>query len=109
MTAELDRFRQTLKDGVEGELESYTEDIAKSIVATLWNACDDERGRLLQENKELRAALLKLNAAANRGLDSLNMLIQDSSDPGTEALGARHELRMALIARLPATGGGDDA
>ena len=52
MTAETDRFHQTLKDGVEGELESYTDEIAKSIVATIWNACDDERGRLAEQVRD---------------------------------------------------------
>lgn len=57
MTAELDRFRRTLEDGVTGDLEGYVDDIAKSIVATVWNSCDDERGRLLEENKGLWATV----------------------------------------------------
>jgi hypothetical protein len=39
-----------------------------------------------------------LREAARRALSSLNDLIHDSSDPGTEALGAQHELQLALIA-----------
>lgn len=39
----------------------------------------------------------RLTAAARRALDSLTDLIRDSSDPGTEALGARHELEQALL------------
>lgn len=38
----------------------------------------------------------RLRDAARRALDSLNDLIADSSDPGTEALGARFELETAL-------------
>lgn len=38
----------------------------------------------------------RLRDAARRALDSLNDLIADSSDPGTEALGARFELETGL-------------
>lgn len=39
----------------------------------------------------------RLEAAARRALASLSDLIRDCSDPGTEALGARHELEQALV------------
>ncbi|MEU8316686.1 MULTISPECIES: hypothetical protein [Actinomycetes] len=39
----------------------------------------------------------RLHAAARRALDALDDLIRTSSDPGAEALGARHELAQALI------------
>lgn len=57
MTADMDRFRRTLEDGVENELNANAEQLTKSIVATLWNACDDERGRLLEENEKLSSEL----------------------------------------------------
>lgn len=43
----------------------------------------------------------RLRAAAQRGLESLENLIADTTDPGVEALGARHELARALGAAGP--------
>lgn len=39
----------------------------------------------------------RITAAARRALDSLNDLIRDSTDPGTEALAARFDLEQALL------------
>ncbi|MFE7626069.1 hypothetical protein [Streptomyces sp. NPDC057509] len=39
----------------------------------------------------------RLREAAQRALESLNALIADTTDPGVEALGARHELGQALL------------
>ncbi|MGY0062762.1 hypothetical protein ACWY4P_40555 [Streptomyces sp. LZ34] len=97
MTTHMDRFREALEGAVEDALAKAPEE----VVTAVWNACDDERGRLLEENENLRAQLKQLNAAANRALDSLNAFITDTSDPGVEALGARYELRNTLVERLP--------
>lgn len=64
MTTDMDRFHQTLTDGVSGDLEGYVDEITKSIVATIWNACDDERGRLLKENEGLRATMQRVRDLA---------------------------------------------
>lgn len=69
MNAEMDRFRRTLEDTVEGEIESYNEMVGRSIVASLWNAMDDERGRLLERVAELEAALATTKAAAQKLVD----------------------------------------
>lgn len=92
---------RAFRDALERAVEDAVADLPEEIVSAVWNATDDERGRLAEENKQLRAQLTALNAAANRALDSLNALIEDSSDPGVEALGARYELRQRLVERLP--------
>lgn len=51
-------------------------------------------GRLQDEQR----ASSRLSAAAQDALTSLNELIEDCDDPGVAALGARHELDMALVA-----------
>jgi hypothetical protein len=50
---------------------------------------------LLDLVEQQAAENVRLRAAATRGADALDTLIYDSSDPGTEALGARWELRHA--------------
>ncbi|MGY1439465.1 hypothetical protein [Streptomyces reniochalinae] len=92
-----DRFREALESAVEDTLIRLPEE----VVTAVWNACDDERGRLSEENDKLREQLTKLNIAANRALDSLNMLITEVADPGVEALGARYQLHQSLASRTP--------
>lgn len=99
MTTHINHFREALESAVEEALAKVPDE----VVTAVYDACDDERGRLREENENLRAQLKQLNAAANRGLDSLNALISDTTDPGVEALGARYELRNTLVERLPHT------
>ena len=96
--SERNEFREALESAVEDALAKLPEEVTSAVC----NACDDERGRLLDENRELQAKLRKLNAAANRALDNLNMFIADHSDPGVEALGARWELWHSLTERTAA-------
>ncbi|MFJ4918120.1 hypothetical protein [Streptomyces sp. NPDC088726] len=44
----------------------------------------------------------RVRSAAQRALQSLEALIADTTDPGVEALGARHELATALLNTSPA-------
>lgn len=92
-----DRFREALESAVEDALIRLPEE----VVTAVWNACDDERGRLSEENDKLREQITKLNTAANRALDSLNMLITEVADPGVEVLGARYQLHQSLASRIP--------
>jgi hypothetical protein len=99
MTADMDRFRQTLKDGVEGELESYTEDIAKSVVATLWNAVDDHCAKYLDHAREANEARNHYqrsaeHIAAKRDLAELVLTEWASGDLAPEA--ALRMIRSAL-------------
>lgn len=104
MNPRIDLFREAL----EGAIKNALADIPRDITAAIWNATDDERGRLVDENKRLSEQLDKLNTAANRALNSMESLITEHDAPSTEALGARYELRQALVERIP-IGGGDHA
>lgn len=83
MTAAVDRFHRTLEDAVENELSAQSETLARSIVATLWNACDDERGRLAEENRRLRAEVAELRtklATAERQARELDQTVAERDE-----------------------------
>jgi hypothetical protein len=44
MTTQLDQFRASLEGAVEGEISDHAETLARSIVAAVWNAVDDQIG-----------------------------------------------------------------
>ena len=62
MTTTPDQFRRTLEDAVETTLAEHADETARAIVTTIWNATDDERGRLIEENQHLTAELTAYRA-----------------------------------------------
>jgi hypothetical protein len=44
VNVDLEHFRLTLEDGIENEINGQAEELARSIVATVWNAVDDQLG-----------------------------------------------------------------
>ncbi|MGW4493812.1 hypothetical protein [Streptomyces sp. NPDC004376] len=44
MTSTADQFRRTLEDGVENEITGMADEIARTIVTSLWNSVDDQIG-----------------------------------------------------------------
>ena len=51
-----DRFREALESAVEDALAK----LPQEVVSALWNALDDERGRLAEENRDLHAKVAQL-------------------------------------------------
>ncbi|MYS16593.1 hypothetical protein [Streptomyces sp. SID4982] len=44
MTNTADQFRRTLEDGVENEITGIADEIARTVVTSLWNSVDDQIG-----------------------------------------------------------------
>lgn len=44
MTTQLDQFRRGLEGSVESEISAHADDLARGVVAAVWNAVDDQIG-----------------------------------------------------------------
>jgi hypothetical protein len=44
VTTRLDQFRLSLESSVESEISSHADELARDVVATVWNAVDDQIG-----------------------------------------------------------------
>lgn len=47
-------FRRILEEAAESAVSGHADSIASDVVAAVWNAVDDERGRLREDNELLR-------------------------------------------------------
>jgi len=56
MTDSPDQFRRNLEDTTSNEISGYTDDIARSLVTTIWNAVDDQIGAHRQDAIDARQA-----------------------------------------------------
>jgi hypothetical protein len=82
-------------DSLQGEL-AYTQ----SRLRAAEDALSIQRARAERAEQRLNA----LADAARNALDSLDMFIRDTSDPGAQALGDRYVLAQALATIAPQVG-----
>ena len=69
--ADVEKFRRTLEDAASAAVEAQADEIAHEVVTAVWNAVDDERGRIADG---WRARAEKAEAEAERLRGRVNEL-----------------------------------